>query len=139
MSEKLVTIAARHAEPTIQEEIGVLGDDDVMDHMNLGADRTGIEGTIFVSTDMGRHGPRVKYFEKTGKGQPSFSVSIAPDPTVLSSSLPNRVVNRVGPQVIEWVRINFETLSEFWTQGAYWPEHGRDAFRDGLKKLPADS
>jgi len=137
MSEKLVTIVARHAEPTIEEEIGVLGDDDVMDHMNLGADRTGIDGTIFVSTVMGRHGPRVKYFEKTGKGQPSFSVSISLDPVVLSSSLPDRVVNRVGPLVIEWVRMNFDALSEFWRDGAYWPEDGRDAFRDGLKKLPA--
>ena len=44
---------------------------------NLTSAQTGVPGTIFISTAMGSHGPRVKYFVQPGRTQPSFSVSIA--------------------------------------------------------------
>jgi hypothetical protein len=122
-------------EPTLQQEIGGLGDDDVMDFMNLGFQRTGIEGTVFISTAMGGHGPRVKYFEKTGKGEPSFSVSISEEPRVLANSLPERVVSRLAPMVIDWVRLNREALSTFWFDGAYWDEERIDAFKASIRKI----
>ena len=55
---------------------------------------------------MGSHGPHVKYFVKTGRGQPSFSVSISATPGVLASSLPQTEVSRAAPAVIEWVKLN---------------------------------
>ena len=59
-------------EPTLEEEIASLSDDDVFEFTNLTSKHTGIDGVLFLSTAMGSHGPRVKYFVKTGKGQPSF-------------------------------------------------------------------
>ncbi len=50
-----------------------LSDDIVADMANLTAAQTGIDGTIFISTAMGAHGPRVKYFMQPGRTEPSFS------------------------------------------------------------------
>jgi hypothetical protein len=135
MSSKHVIEEARPREPTLEEESAMFGDDDLMDSMNLATARTGIEGVVFISTVMGAHGPRVKYYEKTGKGQNSFSVSIAASPAVLATSLPDRTVQRMAPQVIEWVHRNRQLLLEFWNEGAVWSEEQVDAFRAVLKKV----
>jgi hypothetical protein len=135
MPHKLMVPGLRYPEPTLQQEIGSLGDDDLMEFMNLTVDETGVEGTIFVSTSMGGHGPRVKYFEKRGDGQPSFSVSISSEPEVLSNSLPQRVCNRMAPLVIAWVAQNHVGLSEFWRVGTSWTLAELNAFKDTLLRL----
>ncbi len=135
MPHKLMVPGLRYPEPTLQQEIGSLGDDDLMEFMNLTVDETGVEGTIFVSTSMGGHGPRVKYFEKRGDGQPSFSVSISSEPEVLSNSLPQRVCNRMAPLVIAWVAQNHVGLSEFWGVGTSWTLAELNAFKDTLLRL----
>jgi hypothetical protein len=61
-------------EPTLGEEFAAFADDDIVEITNLQEDDTGIPGVIFISTAMGFHGPRVKYFIKAGRSQPSFSV-----------------------------------------------------------------
>jgi hypothetical protein len=125
-------------EPTLEQEFDSLGDDDLMDFMNLTEEETGIVGTIFVSTAMGPHGPRVKYFLKSGKDQKSFSVAISTEPYVMASSLPDRITNRTAPAVIEWVRLNRSALLKFWNEGKYWSRAEVNAFADRLKKRPAD-
>ena len=117
----------------------MLTEDDVFDMANLTSRQTGIDGTVFISTVMGQHGPRVKYFEKTGKGQPSFSVSIAAEPVVVSSNLPERVVNRMAPRVIAWVRLNRQALLDFWNEGQFWPDDEVAVFKAALKRLDAAS
>jgi hypothetical protein len=128
-------LETRDREPTFQEELAVLGDDDLFDMANLTSKQTGIDGIVFISTAVGAHGPRVKYFVKTGRGQPSFSISIAEAPQVLASSLPPRVTNQVAPKVSEWVRLNREALLSFWNDGQYWTVDEVRAFLAGLKKL----
>jgi hypothetical protein len=54
--------------------------DEVVEMANLTSAQTGVAGTIFVSTEMGTQGPRVKYFERPGRTQPSFAVSIGDAP-----------------------------------------------------------
>ena len=137
MSMKQAFKERNHAEPTLQEEIAALGDDDLMDFMNLTSLRTGVSGILFISTAMGLHGPRVKYFVKTGKGQPSFSVSIAAEPRIVASSLPDRVTDQMAPAVIAWVKLNHAELATFWIEGETWTDDEVDAFRDRLKPLPA--
>jgi hypothetical protein len=127
-----------HVEPTVGEEMAALRDDDLIEFMNLTARQTGIDGIIFLSTVLGQHGPRVKYFAKAGKDQPSFSVSIGPEPRILASSLPERAMNRVAPAVIEWVKLNREALQKFWHEGETWTLDEVNAFADRLKKLPRD-
>ena len=93
-----------------------LEDDEVFDMANLSEARTGVPGVIYISTRVARHGPRVKYFARPGGDQPSFSVSIAEEPEVVANNLPERVLKRMSPKVIAWVRLNRETLLDFWSQ-----------------------
>lgn len=123
-------------DPTVQQELAGLGEEALFEMTNLPADRTGIRGILFLSTSVGFHGPRVKYFVKTGKGQPSFSVSIANEPEVLASSLPERVVSEMAPQVIAWVVLNREELLAFWNEGETWTFDELQAFIERLGKIP---
>ena len=125
----------RLQEPTIDEELAAFGEDDVVEMTNLQEKDTGIPGVIFISTAMGPHGPRVKYFLKAGRHQPSFSVSIADEPAVVASSLAERDLNCAAPAVIQWVRLNREALLRFWQEGDTMPLDELHAFAKGLKKL----
>src|SRR5215472_4616855 len=87
-----------------------LTEDDVIEMANLTTAQTGVLGTIFISTAMGGHGPRVKYFLQPGRSQPSFSVAIADLPAVVANSLPLGVVHQRSPQVIDWVSRNKDAL-----------------------------
>jgi hypothetical protein len=73
------------ADTVLAEE---LAGEDVVEMANLTTAQTGVPGTIFISTAMGGHGPRVKYFLQPGRSQPSFSVTISDAPTVVANSLP---------------------------------------------------
>ena len=122
-------------EPTLDEEIGLLDDEDVFEMANLGEDQTGVPGTIMISTAMGRHGPRVKYFLKPGRHQPSFSVAVSSEPRVVANSLPERDMARTAPMVMAWVAENHAALSRFWWDGPDWMEAEVRAFVDALKKV----
>ncbi len=122
-------------EPTLDEEIGALDDEDIFEMANLGEDRTGVPGVIMISTVMGSHGPRVKYFLKTGPGQSSFSVSVASEPRVLASSMAVRDLSRRAPLVIDWVRLNHQALARFWSEGAHWMNDEVQTFIAALKKV----
>ena len=104
-------------EPTLEEELSVLGEEDVVEMANLPPDWTGVRATIFISTALGQHGPRVKLYVKKGKGQPSASISIGPNPRVLASSLDARDLARISPKALEWVALNHEALTTFWFEG----------------------
>jgi hypothetical protein len=102
---------------------------------NLASTQTGVAGTIFISTAMGAHGPRVKYFLQPGRTQPSFSVSIADAPTVVANSLPVRVLRRMSPQVIEWVLRNKDALLDFWHHGDTWMQPEVNDFIQKLRRV----
>lgn len=104
-------------EPTLDEELNALDEEDVVEMANLPPDWTGVLATIFISTAMGQHGPRVKLYLKTGRSQPSCSISIGPHPRVLASSLDERDLNRIAPKALEWVALNHEALTTFWFEG----------------------
>jgi hypothetical protein len=112
-----------------------IDEDEVFDMANLSEARTGVPGVIWISTRVARHGPRVKYFERPGADQPSFSVSIAEPPEVVANSLPERALKRMSPVVIEWVRLNREALLAFWTDGDKWMKEEVDAHIDALARL----
>ena len=107
--------------------------DDLFEMANLVQSQTGIEGIIYISTAQASHGARVKYFQKTGKGQPSFSVSIGPDPKLVASSLPDRVVNAYLPLVQAWVRLNHDALQQFWDHGTEWTDPQVTEFKQNLQ------
>jgi len=112
-----------------------LAGEDVVEMANLTAAQTGVRGTIFISTAMGAHGPRVKYFLQPGRTQPSFSVSVSDAPTVVANSLPPRVVRRMSPQVIDWVSRNKDALLEFWGHGDTWSQPEVNDFIQRLRRV----
>ena len=122
-------------EPTLDEELRALGEEDVVEMANLGQDQTGVPGVIFISTAMGAHGPRVKYYLKTGPGQTSFSVAVAPEPRVLASSMEDHDLSRMAPKVLAWVRLNHEALASFWWEGKHWMDAEVASFKARLKKV----
>ena len=113
------TILQIPADTLLAEE---LASEDVVEMVNLTTAQTGVAGTIFISTAMGGHGPRVKYFLQPGRSQPSFSVSISDAPTVVANSLPVRVVRQMSPEVITWVLRNKDALLDFWNHGDTWTQ-----------------
>jgi hypothetical protein len=121
------------ADTPLAEELAC---DDVVEMANLTSAQTGITGTIFISTAMGAHGPRVKYFVQPGRTQPSFSVSVADAPTVVANSLPARTVRQMSPQVIEWVVRNKDALLDFWHQGDTWTQPEVNDFIQRLQRVP---
>ena len=94
-----------------------LAHEDTVEMANLTSAQTGVPGTIFISTAMGAHGPRVKYFLQPGRTQPSFSISVTDTPTVVANSLPARIARQMSPQVIAWVSRNKDELLDFWNRG----------------------
>ena len=110
--------------------------DEVFEMANLSSARTGIDGIVFISTQIGRHGPRVKYYLQAGRSQRSFSVSVSDEPKLLANSLPRPVANRMAPKVIEWVRLNRAALLDFWNHGDSWLDEQVTAFKERLVKLP---
>ena len=122
-------------EPTLDEEIGALGDEDTLDMANLVEAQTGIPGIVTITTVMGKHGPRVKYLLKPGRHQPSFSVAVAATPRVVANSLDERDLHRMADKVLAWVALNHEALAAFWWDGADWTAPDVQAFIERLKKV----
>ena len=113
----------------------VLAHEDTVEMANLTSAQTGVPGTIFISTAMGAHGPRVKYFMQPGRTQPSFSVSVADTPTVVANSLPARTVRQMSPQVIAWVSRNKDELLDFWHRGDTWTQPEVNDFIQRLRRV----
>jgi hypothetical protein len=120
------------ADPSLAVE---LVGEELVEMANLTSAQTGIHGTVFISTAMGAHGPRVKYFVQPGRTQPSFSVSIADTPAVVANSLPARTVRHMSPQVIEWVLRNKDQLLEFWNRGDAWTQPEVNDFIQKLHRV----
>jgi hypothetical protein len=112
-----------------------LGNEDLVEMANLTTAQTGVPGTIFISTAMGGHGPRVKYFLQPGRSQSSFSVSIADAPRMVANSLPARVVRQMSPQVINWVSRNKDSLLDFWNRGDTWTQPEVNDFIQKLNRV----
>lgn len=112
-----------------------LVNEDVVEMANLTTAQTGVPGTIFISTAMGGHGPRVKYFVQPGRSQPSFSVTISDTPTVVANSLPVRVVRQISPQIINWVSLNKDALLDFWYRGDTWTQPEVNDFIQKLNRV----
>jgi hypothetical protein len=112
-----------------------LAREEVVEMANLTSAQTGVAGTIFISTAMGQHRPRVKYFVQPGRTQPSFSVSIADPPVVVANSLPSRTMRQMAPQVIAWVALNRVALLDFWNRGDTWTQPEVSGFIQRLQRV----
>jgi hypothetical protein len=115
---KLEDIRGLPFDSPLAEELS--NDDIIIEMANLDKSQTGIDGFVWISTLMTGHAPRVKYFIRPGRTQPSFSVMISDQPHVVANSLPARTVSRMAPLVIRWVLLNKDALLDFWHHGDTW-------------------
>jgi hypothetical protein len=111
-------------------------EDELFDVVNLPRADTGVDGTIYLSTMQGQHGPRIKWFP----GRPSrdgacLTVTLEATPRILNHGLPQRDVAAVSPALLGWVRSNRGELLRFWNDGLSWTRDEVDAFVEGLIKL----
>jgi hypothetical protein len=88
-------IARLPADTPLADELS--NDDGFIEMANLDKSQTGIDGVIWISMMMTDNAPRVKYFARPGRTQPSFSDTIADQPRVVANSLPSRVLNQMSP------------------------------------------
>lgn len=132
-----------HAVPGLREEQAILppaglADEEMFDVVNLTRRDTGIAGIIFVSTAMGQHGPRVKWFpERASRDGPCVIVTIGANPSVFIQGLPAAQAGRAAVAVRTWVQANEAALIRFWREGLTWTRDEVNAFFDALKKVDA--
>jgi hypothetical protein len=130
---KLEEIARLPADTPLADELA--NDDGVIEMANLDKSHTGIDGVVWISTMMTGHTPRVKYFVRPGRTQPSFSVTIADQPRVVANSLPPRVLNQMSPLVVQWVILNKDALLDFWHHGDTWTASQLIEFLQSFRKI----
>lgn len=112
-------------------------DDALVEMANLPETDTNVPGTVFISTALGSHGPRVKWYPGTpGRDLPCLVMSIGPEPVVRDDFLPSRVSRGAIPRVSEWVQLNHADLLTFWQEGETWDRHRVSRFLDGLRPIP---
>jgi hypothetical protein len=130
---KLREIARLPADTLLADELS--DDDGIIEMANLDKSQTGVDGVIWISTMMTGHAPRVKYFVRPGRTQPSFSVTIADQPRVVANSLSPRVLNQMSPLVIQWVTLNKNALLDFWQHGDTWTASQLIQFLQSFRKV----
>lgn len=113
-----------------------LQEDELYEMANLNQEATGIIGFIYISTEQGSHAPRVKYYKKTGKGQPNFSVSISDSPEILvSSGMSKTEINNIEKDVFKFVVLNKEKLLKFWNEGTTYDQTELIQFLNSFTKV----
>ena len=121
--------------PTLREETAELDDDAVFDMANLTETQTGVAGIVTITTVVGRHGPKVRFAPRLGRGEPTGAMSIALRPTILFSGLSGSDLERLSKPVMGWVGLNHEVLLDYWQDGAWWTIDEVQAFVARLKKV----
>jgi hypothetical protein len=130
---KLQEIARLPADMLLADELS--NDDGIIEMANLDKSQTGIDGVIWISTMMTGHAPRVKYFVRPGRTQPSFSVTIDDQPRAVANSLPPRVLDQISPLIIQWVTLNKDALLDFWHHGDTWTVSQLIQFLQNFRKI----
>lgn len=120
-----------------QARLGAAQDtDDLVEMVNLPTRYTGLAGTVFISTAMGSHGPRVKWFPgKAGRELPCLVVTLETPPCALNEGLPAPVAREGERLVTPWVESNRQALLLFWREGTSWDVDEVRAFVSGLSRM----
>jgi hypothetical protein len=117
---------------------GSLPDDDEMfDMVNLSTRRTGILGTIFISTRRAAHGPRIKWFPGKPEWEgPCLVVTLEDPPRAINQRLPMHVAREGESAVLPWAARNRDALLRFWHDGLTWDSDEVQDFIAHLARLP---
>jgi hypothetical protein len=111
--------------------------DEMVEIVTLPEKRTGVRGTIFVSTRMAERGPRIKWWPgRPERDGACLVVKLETAPRVINLGLPPRTVPTAEADPVSWALLNRDALLQFWDGGAFWLEEEVSAFLDGLRKRP---
>jgi hypothetical protein len=111
--------------------------DEMVEIVNLSQQRTGVAGTIFISTRMAAHGQRIKWLPgRPERDGPCLVVTLEDPPRAINMGLPLRVARASEARIEAWAALNRDALLRFWQDGVVWLEEEVAAFLDGLRKLP---
>ena len=110
---------------------------ELLDMANLEEADTGVAGVIYVSTQQGSHGPRVKWYPSrpTSRTDDCLSVTIAATPRVFNHGLPKVLETRIADPLTRWVALNHGALLDFWQNGWRWTRGEVSDFFDHLQKV----
>lgn len=110
--------------------------DGLVEMVNLPTRYTGVVGTVFISTAMGAHGPRVKWFPgKPGRDLPCLVMTLETPPRAINEGLPVPVAREGERLVRPWVESNRDALLRFWRDGTSWDVDEVQAFVRGLSRM----
>jgi hypothetical protein len=114
---------------------GVVHDEDMFDMVNLSTRRTGLPGTIFISTRRASHGPRIKWYPgKPAWDAPCLVVTLEEPPRAINQGLPARIAREAEAVALAWARANREALLHFWDDGLAWDSDEVQAFIERLAR-----
>lgn len=117
-----------------------LAEDVLVEMANLTERDTNVPGTIFVSTALGSHGPRVKWYPgPPGRQLPCVIVSIGQEPAIRDDFVGTPTSRSVTPLVLRWVGQNHEALLRFWREGETWDRHAVSGFLDDLRPISPEA
>ena len=126
------------AKPMIDADIEIGNDDmELVEVANLPQEDTGVEGIIWISSNMAGHGPRVKWYPKASNSKQSacLSITISSFPTVINHHLADKIAKIGAGPASRWVILNHEALRKFWDHGYSWTRKEVNDFIDGLQKI----
>ena len=117
---------------------GSLPDDDEMfDMVNLSTRRTGISGTIFISTRRASHGPRIKWFPGKPEWEgPCLVVTLDDPPRAINQGLQPRLVREGEAIALPWAERNRHALLRFRHDGLTWDSDEVQDFIARLARMP---
>jgi hypothetical protein len=111
--------------------------DELVEMANLPRKDTGVDGTIYISTMQGPHGPRVKWYpERPARDAPCLTLTLEAVPRAINHGLPRARAQQAEQQVRPWVELNRGALLDFWFNGVSWTIDEVHDFTKGLAKLP---
>lgn len=111
--------------------------DEMVDVMNLSSRWTGVAGTIFISTRMAAHGPRIKWWPgRPERDGPCLVVTLEDPPRAINLGLPPLEARSGAAGAIAWATLNRAALLRFWEDGVEWLEEEVEAFKRSLDKVP---
>jgi hypothetical protein len=115
---------------------GLATDEDMFDMVNLATRRTGVPGTIFVSTRRASHGPRIKWYPgKPAWDAPCLVVTLEAPPRCVNQGLPAREAREGEAAVLPWAERNRAALLQFWDDGLSWDSDEVQSFIERLARL----
>ncbi len=110
-------------------------DDEMFDMVNLSTRRTGLPGTIFVSTRRASHGPRIKWFPGKPEWEgPCLVVTLEDPPRAINQGLPARVARDGEAVALPWAARNRDALLRFWHDGLTWDSDEVQGFIERLAR-----